>query len=369
MSIFLDLSVQIKNKIVENGPISLYDFMKHSLQTSQLGYYSAKTDIVGKKGDFITAPEISQLFGEIIGIWCLNMWELNGRPSPFNLIELGPGKGTLMADILRSTKNAAGFHEALSVCLVEISSTLRDLQKSKIDHPRVKWFEDYSEIPQDGVFSLLVANEFLDALPINQYSKRKDQWRINMVDLTEDKQHLFINHFEANQKIKEYLSNAYPDAPNDAIVEIQDDANILTRDISRNIAKNGGAALIIDYGYLESNRRNYISTIQAVKSHKYTPIFKEIGNTDISSHINFTALQDVVKMYGANVYGPQTQREFLKNMHIEVRKDMLLARASEKQKEDIESGYKRITHPKQMGDLFKAIAISDKKLNPGEIGF
>ena len=165
------------------------------------------------------------------------------------------------------------------------------------------------------------------------------------------------------------MSNTYPDAPEDAIVEIQDDANILTRDISRNIVKNGGAALIIDYGYLESNRRNYISTIQAIKGHKYSPIFKEIGSTDISSHINFTALQDVVKMYGANVYGPQAQGEFLKNMHIEVRKDMLLARATDKQKADIESGYKRVTHTKQMGDLFKAIAISDKKFNPGEIGF
>ena len=368
MTIFLDLSVQIRSEISENGPISVYDFMKRSLQTAQLGYYSSKSNILGTKGDFITAPEISQLFGEIVGIWCLNMWHLNGSPSQFNLIELGPGKGTLMSDILRATKNAPGFHKAINICLVEISPELRKLQKEKIKHPRIKWFDEYSNAPKEG-FSILIANEFLDALPINQYTKRKGEWRINKVDVTKDTQHLFINHFDANPRIKGFLANKYPDAPDDAVIEIQDDANILTKEISQDIAKNGGAALIIDYGYLETNRKNYISTIQAVKGHRYSPIFKEIGNADISSHINFTALQDVATLHGANVYGPQAQREFLKNMHIELRKDMLLARATDKQKLDIESGYKRITHPKQMGDLFKAIALSNKKIKPESIGF
>jgi NADH dehydrogenase [ubiquinone] 1 alpha subcomplex assembly factor 7 len=368
MNIFLDLSSQIRNEISESGPMSVYDFMKKSLQTAQFGYYSGKSNILGTKGDFITAPEISQLFGEIIGIWCLNMWQLNGSPSQFNLIELGPGKGTLMSDILRSTKNAPEFHKAINICLVEISHELCKLQKEKIKHSRIEWFDEYSNVPKEG-FSILVANEFLDALPINQYSKRKGQWRANKVDITKDNQHLFINHFDATTSIKGYLSNKYPDAPEDAVIEIQDDANILTKEISQDIVKYGGAALFVDYGYLETNRKNYISTIQAIKGHRYSPIFNEIGNADISSHINFTSLHDVAKLHGANVYGPQTQGEFLKNMHIDIRKDMLLARASDNQKLDIESGYQRLIDPKQMGDLFKVIAISNSKFEHGELGF
>jgi NADH dehydrogenase [ubiquinone] 1 alpha subcomplex assembly factor 7 len=368
MNISLDLSAQIRNTISENGPMSVYDFMKKSLQTAQLGYYSGKRNILGIKGDFITAPEISQLFGEIVGIWCLNTWKLNGSPSQFNLIELGPGKGTLMSDILRATKNAPGFHKAINICLGEISHNLRKLQKEKIKHSRIEWFDEYANIPKER-FSILVANEFLDALPINQYSKRKGQWRANKVNITKDNQHLFIDHFDATPSIKEYLSNKYPDAPEDAVIEIQDDANILAKEISQDLVKYGGAALFIDYGYLETNRKNYISTIQAVKGHRYSPIFHEIGNADISSHINFTALHDVAKLHGANVYGPQTQEEFLTNMHIGIRKDMLLTCASDNQKLDIESGYQRLIDPKQMGNLFKAIAISGKKFESKELGF
>lgn len=367
MNIFLDLSIQIKNKIETDGPISIYDFMKHALQTAEAGYYAADKTIFGRNGDFITAPEVSQLFGEIIGIWCLNMWKLNGSPKKFNLVELGPGKGTLMKDLLRATKNDSAFHKAMSICLVELNSLLRKNQEENIKHHNVKWYSKYQDVPEG--FSIIIANEFFDALPINQYTKKKGEWFINMVDLNEDKQILYVNQFDAMPNIKEFLHSKYPYIKDNSIVETQDETNIIMGQISKNIHSNGGAALIIDYGYTESIHRNYISTLQAVKDHEYSPIFKEIGNADISSHVNFTTLYDIANLYHAHTYGPITQGKFLSNMYINLRKDILLKKASKKQKQEILSGYDRLVNPEQMGDLFKAIAVTNKEFLPSDIGF
>ncbi len=367
MSIFLDLSIQIKNQIEKNGPISISNFMKHALQTAESGYYTGNKPVFGRNGDFITAPEISQLFGEIIGIWCVNTWKLNGSPKKFNLVELGPGKGTLMKDLLRATKNTPGFHEAMSICLVELNSAFRSTQKNNIEHSRLEWHLKYENVPEG--FSIVVANEFFDALPINQYTKRKDDWFINMVDLNEDKQCLYVNQFDASPTIKDFLHAKYPNLKDNAIVETQDETNIILGQISKNIHEHGGAALIIDYGYTESMHRNYISTLQAVKDHKYSPIFQEIGNADISSHINFTTLYDIANLYKAHTYGPITQGEFLRNMYVDLRKNILLLKANKKQRNDILTGYDRLISPKQMGKLFKAIAITDKKFTPKDIGF
>ena len=196
MSIFIDLSAQIRNRIKQEGPISVYDFMKHALQTAEAGYYTGQTSILGTTGDFTTAPEISQLFGEIIGLWCLNIWHLNGCPKKFNLIELGPGNGTLMKDLLRATKNAKAFHKALKIYFVEINNNFIEKQKKQINHHSIEWVPSYDHVPKG--FSILVANEFFDALPINQYTKKKENWQINMVDLNADKQHLYINQLDAS---------------------------------------------------------------------------------------------------------------------------------------------------------------------------
>lgn len=367
MSIFLDLTATVKKAIEEDGPISIFDFMKYALQTSELGYYTGDTPIIGNKGDFITAPEISQLFGEIIGLWCLNIWHLSGSPKNFNLVELGPGRGTLMKDLLRATKNVPAFHEAMNICFVEFNREFIKKQRSQISHDRMQWFSKYEEVPKG--FSIVVANEFFDALPINQYTKKHGDWYINMVDLNEHNQCLYINQFDTSLDMKDFLSSKYPDSPDGSVVEIQDEANILMGDITKDIQKHGGAALIIDYGYTESKYRDFISTLQAVKDHKYSPIFQEIGNADISAHINFTALYDVAKLYKSNVYGPITQSQFFSNMYIDLRKNILLLKATEKQKPSILSGYDRLMSPKQMGSLFKVIAITDKEFGPSEIGF
>ena len=190
-----------------------------------------------------------------------------------------------------------------------------------------------------------------------------------MVDLNSDKQHLFIDKFEASQNMKEFLTAKYPYLPNDSIVEIQDEANLTIGKISTNIVAYGGAALVIDYGYVESPYRSFISTLQAVKNHKYSPIFEEIGLSDITSHINFTSLYDVARLYHANVYGPINQNQFLSNMHIDLRKNMLTLKATSEQKREILAGYERLMSVEQMGNLFKVLAITSSSFDPWDLGF
>jgi NADH dehydrogenase [ubiquinone] 1 alpha subcomplex assembly factor 7 len=367
MAIYVDLAISLRDKISKDGPISVHDFMHYVLQNNNFGYYSKSSNIVGKSGDFITSPEVSQLFGELVGLWCLNLWQLSGSPKTFYLVELGPGNGTMMKDLLRATRHVSEFHKAMKICLVEINKNFILRQRDQIQHHYVEWFSRYEDVPEG--FSIIVANEFFDALPINQYTKRNDKWYINMVDLNGDKQHLFIDQFEASQNIREFLSIKYAELPNDSIIEIQDDANLEITKISKNIVLNGGAALIIDYGYIESQHRSFVSTLQAVKNHKYSPIFEEIGFSDITSHINFTAFYDIAKLYQARVYGPISQTQFLSNMHIDLRKNMLLLQANSEQKKEIISGYNRLISVDQMGSLFKVLALTSSDLEPWDIGF
>lgn len=356
MSINIDLSEQIKAQIENKGPITIAEFIDFALNKYKDSYYSSNHPI-GKDGDFITAPEISQLFGEMIGVWAVGIWESAGKPKRFNLIEMGPGNGTLMKDLLRATKHVKEFHEAINVCLVEINIDLKSKQKEAIKHKRMHWYSSYDDVPQN-IFSIIIANEFFDALPINQYIKKKGEWRINMVDLNDTKNHLCINHYEACDNVKEFLTKEYSHIADDGIVEINDSANTITKSIALNLNNAGGAALIIDYGYTESRDRSFISTLQSLKDHAFNPVFKDIGNADITSHINFTAIADTAKLHGAKIIGPLTQRDFLLSIHTEVRKSILVHQAKTiPEKEMIESGYQRLIDPSQMGKLFKVLII------------
>ncbi len=357
MNIIVDLTEKVKSKILENGPMPIASFMEFTLQHCADGYYTSKDFPVGKKGDFITAPEISQLFGEIIGVWCANFWQASGSPKNFNLIELGPGNGTLMKDLLRATKNVKNFHDSMNIHLIEINSSLIEKQKENISHPRIEWHKSYDEV--DEKFSIIIANEFFDALPINQYVKKENKWHINMVDLHKDQHHLCINSYNARENIRSFLFKEFNHVPEDGIVEINDTANILVKKISENLNKNKGGILIIDYGYTDNQHRNFISTLQSIKDHKFHPIFENIGSTDISAHVNFASLANTAKIYGAQVHGPITQRQFLLNMQIEARRDILLKNSKNSQQHhDLISGYNRLLDTTQMGSLFKAMAIT-----------
>lgn len=362
----LDLGLVIKKDISENGPMPISKFMSQALNHYTQSYYK-NLNPIGTNGDFITAPEISQLFGEIVGIWCANYWHTEKKPNKIKLIELGPGKGTLMSDILRATKHIEGFHNAVEICLVEINTKLKELQKQKIQHKKVSWFEHFDQIPQN-CFSIIIANEFFDALPIEQYIKRDEIWHINMVDIEGDPDNLCITKHVVKDNIRDFLTTKYPDAPEGSIVEINDESAILIKSISKSIQKHGGAALVIDYGYIDNPNRNFISTLQSIKDHKFNPIFNEIGNSDITAHVNFSTLVETAAFYGAHTYGPISQGQFLQNMQIEVRKEMILKKTPPSQKDSFISGYNRLINKDQMGELFKVMAFSHKKTK-NYIGF
>jgi SAM-dependent MidA family methyltransferase len=353
----------IASDIELNGPMPLKKFMELALANKNYGYYTNVKNI-GKNGDFITSPEISQLFGEILAIWCVNLWQILGSPKDIMIVELGPGNGTLACDIIRATKNIPGFHQAISLYFIELGNDLRNKQKSALDeitHIQKHWHENVSELPKKP--AIFIANEFFDALPITQYIKRKNQWYSIGVDIEFKSKELCFTEIPVDEKTQHILSQEYSHVPQDGIIEIGEDGEQIIKQISNHIIKFNGGGLFIDYGYSESKDRLFISSLQAVKNHKYCPILDNIGNADISTHVNFTALKKAAELHGTTVHGPITQAEFLLNMQITNRKDRLIRNATSEEKEMILSGYNRLINSKQMGSLFKAIALTKPEIN------
>lgn len=320
-------------------------FMQDAMYDKDCGYYISKNPI-GKDGDFITAPEISQLFGEMIGVYCANAWIEMGSPSSFNLVELGPGRATLMQDLIRATKNIKGFNQACQIHLVETNKQHIEIQKSLLN---ATWHQDISTLPNNAPM-IIIANEFFDCLPVHQYILNDGIWYERYI-----KNEKFINcHIEADLNLS--LSQKYPNTKNGSIVEI----SYQTRDIVKNLCnliKNTiGNILIIDYGY-EFNDK-YISTLQALKKHQYTSIFKDIGEVDLTAHVDFSSIKQEGILAGCEVYGSLTQSEFLKNMGIELRAEILKRNASAEQIKEINSGLLRLIDSKEMGSLFKVMSIS-----------
>lgn len=352
----------------ETGVMTVNRFIKLAANNLENGYYP-NTEAIGENGDFITAPEASQLFGDIIGVWCANLWQLMGSPKNISLVELGPGTGTLISDILRVTKNIPGFHQAISLHLVEISDKLIAKQKEKLalyNKINCTLHKNLSQLPK--IPSIFIGNEFFDALPINQYVKRKTQWYEIVIDFSTGNEGLYFTEIPIDEKMQNILKEEYPYTHDGAIVEICEMGEELIRDIATKIYKYGGGGLFLDYGYSDSKKRLYISSLQAIKNHQYWPIFKDIGTADISTQVNFTRLLRAAKIRGVNVFGPITQRKFLLNMHIKARKDALVAKASIEERKILENGYNRLIAPDKMGLLFKAISLAESKIT-GFLGY
>lgn len=326
----------IKAKIRQTGAISVAEYMELALAHPEYGYYM-KRDPLGVDGDFITAPEISQVFGEIIGAWLAHNWLLLGAPKGAILVELGAGRGTLMADILRATKNVKGFHDTISVHLVEISPHLKQKQWKTLagKHLRIEWHETIDTLPQLPI--LLVANEFFDALPIRQFVDGVER----MIDLDNGE-------------------NLYFPIGNDGITETCEPAIVIVRQISEAIAENGGAALIIDYGYLQGSNGD---TLQAMKSHKYHDVLRECGDADITAHVDFQALAEAARTEGANVFDAIPQGAFLMRLGAGERTTNLCAASAPEQQKSLISGLKRLADPAEMGKLFKVMAITSKEIS------
>lgn len=343
------LTTLIRAKIADAGPISIADYMALALGHPEHGYY-VKRDPFGTRGDFITAPEISQIFGEMIGIWCAQMW-MNLGGGPISLVELGPGRGTLMGDVLRATKSMAQFHDSLTIHMVETSPVLAHAQYMHLrhQHPRIEWVDGMEEIPENKL--LVIANEFFDALPIKQYVMTAEGMRERRVGWDEAAQQFVFVLAEPGLM----LAKSGQVIADGTVMEHSPASRSVMRGLAQRIRTHGGAALIIDYGYLGEAHRD---TLQAVKSHLFHPVLTEPGEADITAHVDFQTLMAIARDLGNHVPELVTQGEFLVRMGAPLRLEMLLKQATHEQRDMLISGLQRLISPQAMGDLFKVMAVS-----------
>ncbi len=345
-----DLLSIIKERIAENGPIPVSEYMSLCLAHPEHGYYM-KRDPLGKDGDFITSPEISQVFGELLGLWIANQWEKQGKPNA-TLLEMGPGRGTLMNDALRATKKIKGLHDAVSVRLLEISPALKQKQWQLLagKHHDLGWLESLDSLPLEPLF--VVANEFFDALPIRQFVWQNEKWHERYVGMDGDQLKFVIASERSERGDPDWIAS--PSARNDGeIKEICEPATEIISKISSHIKTYGGAALIIDYGYNEGNG----DTLQAMRRHQYFEIFSKPGSADITAHVDFAALKEAAEKAGAKVFGATPQGRFLMKIGAGQRTQKLCGSASQEQSRELISGLDRLASPEKMGELFKVLAI------------
>jgi NADH dehydrogenase [ubiquinone] 1 alpha subcomplex assembly factor 7 len=342
------LETCLKDYITLHGPISIAQLMAEVLGHPQHGYYATR-DPFGRQGDFITAPEISQIFGELIGVWCAYSWQQMGSPKGVMLVELGPGRGTLMQDALRATRHVHGFHESISVHMIETSPTLIKMQQQTLagSHSSITWHREFRELPDAPL--LVVANEFFDALPIHQYVYSNEQWHERMVALHPETGALCFTLTPSAVKLP---VQAFA---NKAVVETSPVSEAIMRQIAEKIAQNRGAALIIDYGYTSG----YGDTLQALKQHRYHPVLADLGEADMTAHVNLAALKHHAEAAGAVTYPAVTQAAFLRAMGIEARAAALAKNATPEMQQAIHNAVDRLTSSHNMGELFKVLIVTD----------
>lgn len=345
------LKQEIAATISHDGPITLEHYMSLCLGHPRHGYYMTR-DPFGARGDFVTAPEISQMFGELIGVWTSEAWRAAGSPSPARLIELGPGRGTLMSDVLRVSRIAPAFLDAISVHLVETSPVLRDIQRKTLADAGkgVDWSADVAQTPPGPAF--ILANEFFDALPVRHFVKTIDGWRERLVGLDSSGDLAF----GLSDRIEATLTAP---AREGSIIEVCAVGQRLMADVAARLVAEGGAFLVIDYGYTQTSLGD---SLQAVSRHAYVDPLAEPGEADLTAHVDFAALARAARAQGAKVMGPVTQAHFLHQLGIERRAQSLSKRATPEQAQAIADAYDRLTGTgdarRHMGALFKVMAVT-----------
>ena len=356
------LGRKIARRIRDEGPLSVAAYMAMALHDPEGGYY-ARRDPIGARGDFITAPEISQVFGELIGLWCAVIWDQLGRPDPVILAELGPGRGVLIGDLLRAAAAVPDFHRALRLHLVEASAPLRAAQQQRLAQFEPIWVPRFQDLP-DGPM-LLVANEFLDALPIRQFVRCGPHWSERMVTLDDENCFVFVDG-PPSPVARFLLSDALRDsAGQGAVVEICPAALALAAALGARFAHQPGAALFIDYGYFPSASG---TTLSALHGHHVVPVLTAPGTADLSAHVDFAAFAEAARAGGAEAHGPVPQAKLFTALGARERAAVLRARANPCQQHDLDSGIERLLDPGGMGTLFKAIALVSPWL-PAPPGF
>lgn len=353
------LEERLIDLIRRNGPISVADYMSDALFHPNEGYYMTGAPI-GAEGDFTTAPEISQIFGELVGLWLVQSFIDMGEPKRFNLVEMGPGRGVLMADILRAAALRPAFLAAAEIWLVETSGRLRHEQQRRLrDQPhQPRWTDAFSTIPPAP--TLLVANELFDCLPIRQFERTSAGWRERLVGLSQDGASLAFQRAPTPPLPGADLPPEDA-APLGAVVERSETAETLAAEIAQAIVANGGRALVIDYGHYGEG---FGDTLQAVRRHRYWPVLASPGKADVTAHVNFERLARVAIDHQASVWGPAPQGAFLSRLGLDARLARLCAGKTPEEAEALRRGAHRIAAPEEMGEVFKAMCIAAPGLPP-----
>ena len=341
-------------KIKKNGEIPLDKFIDLSLYNKKIGYYMKKNPF-GKKGDFITAPNISRLFSEMIAIWIISFWKNLGSPRNFNLIELGAGNGEMMKVLLESFQNFPSFLESCNIIIHEKSPILIKIQKEKLSKSKIIWVSQINKIKKNP--SIFIANEFFDAMPIKQFRKQRNIWYEKFVNLENYSKASFIEKKTDIKKIEKRLN--FKISQNQNFIEYSEFGFDYLKNISNMIKKNTGGLLIIDYGYLEKKMKN---TLQAVSNHKFANILDNIGGVDITHNINFELFKKFTQKLGGLDNNLNTQKNFLIKMGIKERAEILSRNKNFSKKADIFYRLNRLIDEKQMGTLFKVMFIKSKKI-------
>ena len=325
--------------------IPIDKFIFNVLYTKDYGYYSKKNPF-GKSGDFVTSPGITSLFSELVALWIFSLWKHMNKPKIFNIVELGPGNGQMCKTFLRVFKKFPLFFDSVNICLYEKSETLKNLQKKNIDNQKVKWIKNYNEVKKGPI--IFLGNEFFDAIPIKQFRKINNILYEQYVSL------------ENNSKIKTFLKKAgskiaaelkeHNLLKNQSFIEYPKQGLTELNLIINKIKKQNGGLLLIDYGFFKQRSKN---TLQSVKSHKSNKIFKNIGNADITSLVNFALVKNYLKKKKLRVNNIVTQEFFLKKMGIINRAEDVAKSMNFKEKSDLYFRIQRLVGPKQMGELFK----------------
>ncbi|WP_455480415.1 class I SAM-dependent methyltransferase [Bartonella sp. B12(2025)] len=350
------LKEKIREIIALTGPITVSQYMTLALTDPQFGYYQTQTPF-GRSGDFITAPEVSQLFGEIIGIWVLASWKAQDCPHPFILAEIGPGRGTLMDDILRTIKKlSTTAFNAAEIFLVEISQQLAKEQKKRLFsyQKQIYSIESFDQIPSKPLF--LIANELFDALPINQYIKVNGEWRERRITMNQDGDFVFIA--TPHKLPSSCLQSCYSEIPDGTIFEHAPSRHQLMQKVSDHLVQMKGSALLIDYG---ASDLAFGDTLQALSKHKFRNIFDAPGEHDLTSHVGFSFLKKIAIEQGCFAEILE-QGDFLLKMGLLERAKQLGADKSATLQNKIYHDIERLAGPDQMGKLFKVLHVSDKNI-------
>ncbi len=351
---------RLRERIAEGGPISVAAFMTQALFDPMEGFYATK-DPIGAGADFITAPEISQMFGELIGLWTAQSWLDMGKPDPVQLVELGPGRGTMMADALRACRAVPGLLDAIQVTLIEASAALKAVQAKTLgpSGAQIRWVDRIEAVPPGP--AIIIGNEFLDCLPLRQAIRRDGQWHERLIGLDDEDSREFVFVLGPPLGIDENLiPQRLRDAPENSLVELRPGDRQIVDALSSRFADHPGRALLIDYGPATSETGD---TLQAVRTHRKVPPLEQPGTADLTARVDFESLIAAARERGLTAYGPVEQGSFLLGLGMESRA-AALSQARPGQRSVIARQVWRLTDEQQMGQLFKLVCLDSAGLPP-----